>query len=312
MKKKIILLLVLVLILIMAFSSLAYGASDIKVYLDDKEIALSTSPVIIDGTTMLPFRGVFEALGATVSWDPTTKMITGTKGNTTIKLGIGYYNALVNGRTVDLSVSPRIINNVTMVPVRFVSESLGYDVNYDSNTKIIYITSNIEVSRGTWTDNVFTNEFSDLKFTLPDGWDKATDEEMAAIADVDIDELTNMKSQVIYDMMCEDPQTASRILVDYENLSLSIGGTKYTEEEYLDAGTDLLSELLADYTLTFGEYEKETICDNTYTSLKVNLKSSDNSMIQTYFVRKYGNYMIVIIVTTSEDESIDSIMPNFS
>jgi hypothetical protein len=101
--------------------------------------------VIINSTTLVPMRDIFESLGATVQWDGSTKTITGIKGDTKITLQIGSISAKINGSIKGLSVSPRIINSKTMIPLRFVSESLGAKVNWEGDQFKAIITSDSKV-----------------------------------------------------------------------------------------------------------------------------------------------------------------------
>ncbi|MEM3385958.1 MAG: copper amine oxidase N-terminal domain-containing protein, partial [Nitrososphaeria archaeon] len=80
-----------------------------------------------------------------VSWDGTQKKVTVSLGSNTIELWIGKSSALVNGidTPIDSSnpkVVPEIINGRTMLPLRFVAESLGCDVQWDGTTKTITLT----------------------------------------------------------------------------------------------------------------------------------------------------------------------------
>lgn len=84
-------------------------------------------------------RTIFESLGAEVSWDSNTKTVTAAKDGTKISLTINATTANINGKTVPLSVPAKIINGNTMVPLRFVSESLSAAVNWDNETKTITI-----------------------------------------------------------------------------------------------------------------------------------------------------------------------------
>ena len=107
--------------------------------------ALDSPPIIKNNRTLLPIRAMIESLNGTVGWDATTKKVTITLGSTTIELWIGKSIAKVNG--VDTSIDstnpkvvPEIINSRTMLPLRFVTESLGCDVGWDPDTKTITIT----------------------------------------------------------------------------------------------------------------------------------------------------------------------------
>lgn len=113
----------------------------IKVFIDGKEQIYSPGPVIINGTTMVPLRGVFEALGAKVDWNNDTQTITATKGAVTIVLKIGSSVATKNGAPVPLAQAAQIMKERTMVPARFVSEALGAVVNWDPATQTVTITT---------------------------------------------------------------------------------------------------------------------------------------------------------------------------
>ncbi|MGC8690674.1 MAG: stalk domain-containing protein [Caldisericum sp.] len=106
---------------------------------------LDSPPVIKNGRTLLPIRAIIEALGGTVKWIADTKTVVIELGNNSIMLQIGNANALVNGnnKLIDpqnLKVVPEIINSRTMLPLRFVAENLGCDVQWDGTTKTITIT----------------------------------------------------------------------------------------------------------------------------------------------------------------------------
>lgn len=113
-----------------------------SIVIDSRTISSDTDPFIIDGTTLVPLRVISENLGASVDWDATTRTVTVTKGNTTIKLTVDEYLAYINGEAVTVSMSPRIINNRTMVPLRFIGETFDCQVGWDGETKTVTITTN--------------------------------------------------------------------------------------------------------------------------------------------------------------------------
>jgi hypothetical protein len=86
-----------------------------------------------------PLRAIFEALGVQVNWDDVKQTVTATKGSTTIIVKIGSTQATVNGETKNLDVPAQSINDRTMVPVRFISESLGARVNWAENSQTVTI-----------------------------------------------------------------------------------------------------------------------------------------------------------------------------
>jgi len=143
--KKIFSLLLVISVIISSVLSFAVFADDgIKIIIDGQTQVYDQMPVIVNDRTMVPLRGIFESLGARVNWIDATKTIIGTKGDKTITLQIDNTFANVAGNDVTLDVAPQIISSRTMVPVRFISESLGAEVGWDGDTRTVTITSPVE------------------------------------------------------------------------------------------------------------------------------------------------------------------------
>lgn len=119
---------------------------NIKVMLDGSYLSFDVPPTIIDGRTLVPMRAIFQALGATIQWDEATSTVTGKKGDTTVILQINSANAIVNGKTIELSVPATIVQDKTMVPARFISESLEAAVGWDEPTQTVLIASKRTIS----------------------------------------------------------------------------------------------------------------------------------------------------------------------
>lgn len=126
----------LALIMVVAFFVPAMAA---QVFVDGDQLEVNTASE--NGTTMVPLRAIFQALGATVDWDGVTQTVTATKAQTEVKLQISSETAYKNGQEVTLQVPGKIISSNTMVPLRFVSEALGASVDWDGATQTITITS---------------------------------------------------------------------------------------------------------------------------------------------------------------------------
>jgi photosystem II stability/assembly factor-like uncharacterized protein/fibronectin type 3 domain-containing protein len=108
-------------------------------------VTLDAAPVLGAGNrTLVPVRAVAEAMGGTVGWDPVTRTASVTVGSNTLELTLGKNTALFNGTATPIDTDPKvlplIINGRTMLPLRFVVESLGAEVSYDQATKTITIT----------------------------------------------------------------------------------------------------------------------------------------------------------------------------
>jgi hypothetical protein len=113
--------------------------SDIKVLFNNKNLSFDVPPFIENSRTMVPLRAIFEALGAEVKWDGDTKTVTAKKNGTEIKLVIDGA-AYKNGELMELDTPAKIINNRTVVPLRFVAESFECQVTWDGDTRTVIIT----------------------------------------------------------------------------------------------------------------------------------------------------------------------------
>ena len=103
---------------------------------------LDVPPVIIQDRTLVPTRGLFESLGARVEWKPSTRQVVVTATGTEVVLTVDRREATVNGQQVTMDVPAKIINDRTMIPVRFVSEQLGLTVGWNGVTKTVSVSHN--------------------------------------------------------------------------------------------------------------------------------------------------------------------------
>ena len=115
----------------------------IKVKLNGTEISFDQNPVIEGGYTLVPLRQIFEVLGAEIDWDESTQTVTAVKGEMAIVLTIGERYAYVNEERVELDKEAMVINGRTLVPVRFISEAFGLDVDWDSGSQTVIIEGHI-------------------------------------------------------------------------------------------------------------------------------------------------------------------------
>jgi hypothetical protein len=104
-----------------------------------QSIALQTAPVIRNGATLVPLRFVAETFGISPVWDGVFQVIDLPLGTRTVRLQIGQRFAAVDGRRVSLDAAPVILNGVTMVPLRFIAETLGADTQWEAATRTIII-----------------------------------------------------------------------------------------------------------------------------------------------------------------------------
>lgn len=143
-------------ILVSALPTPAAHAAGIQVTLNDQAVSFSDAqPLMRDNRTFVPFRAIFETMGATVSWDDASRTVTAKRGDRTVKLTIGRKACTVDRSGSDRSFStdaaPFIEGGRTYVPVRFAAQALGAAVGWDNNSQTVLIVD---------TEKMMQNEFS--------------------------------------------------------------------------------------------------------------------------------------------------------
>ena len=100
-----------------------------------------TTPVARNNRTLVPVRAVLEAMGGTVGWDAATQVIPLSMDGKTLYLQLNNTTSWDStGKYYTLDTAPVAINSRTMLPIRFVVEYFGGNVNWDANTNTIKIT----------------------------------------------------------------------------------------------------------------------------------------------------------------------------
>lgn len=158
MKAKKLLSMVLASAMTLTMAATAVTADDsITVLLDSMELTFDVPPMIVEGRTLVPFRGIFEALGYEVDWDEASQTVMGEKGDIELKMVIGETEATVQNnaegasepeKTVTFEVPPQIVDGRTLVPVRAVAEMSGYKVDWIGDTRTVTIVTPAEILTG--------------------------------------------------------------------------------------------------------------------------------------------------------------------
>lgn len=112
-------------------------AQNVGIVLNGIALASDQPPLERDGRVFVPLRGVFERLGARVTFSAGS--IAMAAGTHTIALRAGETTATIDGRTETLDAPPIVIGGRTLVPLRFVAQALGADVAYDRSTHVVTI-----------------------------------------------------------------------------------------------------------------------------------------------------------------------------
>lgn len=112
----------------------------IKIFIRGQLFDTDVPPVLENGRILLPLRELVEALGATVTWDGQGKgTVAIKKGEITVKLQIQSKVARKNGKALQIDVPAKVHKGRTMVPARFLSQSLGAEVRWDASSNSVWI-----------------------------------------------------------------------------------------------------------------------------------------------------------------------------
>jgi len=115
-------------------------AAEIQVEVNSKAVQFgAVQPARVNGRVLIPLRAVVESLGAEVRWEAATQTVRGKKGEREFSLQINSREAQLNGMPIQLEVPAQMISGTTMVPLRFVAEALGAEVEWNAARQLVVI-----------------------------------------------------------------------------------------------------------------------------------------------------------------------------
>ncbi|MBC7765118.1 MAG: copper amine oxidase N-terminal domain-containing protein [Hyphomonadaceae bacterium] len=141
--KKIVAMISIISLLVVLTCSVAF-AGDVKVFVNDVELQSDVPATIVSDRTFLPFRAVFNALGVkdeNISWSQQSTSISINHNGLFLFIVVGSNGAVVGDKLVTLDATPFIKDGRTMVPIRFVAQALGANVDWDAATQSVKITT---------------------------------------------------------------------------------------------------------------------------------------------------------------------------
>lgn len=104
----------------------------ISVFVDDAPLSFDQPPIIQDDRTLVPMRGIFQAMGAEVSWDEPAQTVTAIHNGNTIVFRVGMQELYKNGEVIySMPVAAQIVNDRLLVPLRAIAQGLGAGVSWD-------------------------------------------------------------------------------------------------------------------------------------------------------------------------------------
>ncbi len=195
-------ILALTLAIIFVFMNMvAYADNDIILYLDGNIVETNPKPLILNNRTMIPARAVFEEMGAKVTWDAAKRSVGVTYKDITIEMKIDSDVAQVNGMGVRLDSPAVIVNDRTMIPLRFIGEAIGSQVSWDDKTRSVYISS---------PEDVPPAIIENVTFRKEKGYDFLT--------------MTSSGKTALRTMTLKEP---TRMVFDIQNASLAVKNANY-------------------------------------------------------------------------------------
>ncbi|MCL1878326.1 MAG: stalk domain-containing protein [Defluviitaleaceae bacterium] len=100
---------------------------------------VGTSPIIQTGRTMIPIRATVEAMGGTVGWYGAESRVDLAAFGNNVSLWLGSTDILVNNTSDLMDIAPSLVNNRTLLPLRFVAENLGTHIEWIGSQSMVVI-----------------------------------------------------------------------------------------------------------------------------------------------------------------------------
>src|SRR5665647_2186531 len=120
-------------------------AKTIFIFLDGKKMEFKLQqPANYSGRVLVPLRDIFEALGAKIEWEDSTKTVTAKKNDLIITYKVESLMGNRNNEIIQIPVPGRLVEGTTMIPLRFVGEALGAAVSWDEHSKTVLISSKVK------------------------------------------------------------------------------------------------------------------------------------------------------------------------
>lgn len=126
-------------ILLVIGLSWAAAADDIAVEINGKKVEFAHQPTTVGGRLLVPLREIFEALEAEVIYHEPTETFRATQGETTVQILLNRHTAIINGRPVFLKVPARRREDTVYIPLRFISDTMGAQMQWDQETKTAHL-----------------------------------------------------------------------------------------------------------------------------------------------------------------------------
>jgi hypothetical protein len=95
--------------------------------------------IVWHGALLVPLRSMFEQMGATVTFDPSTKSVDAKTANAEVQVTLGQNQVVINGESRPLDVAPMMYHGALVVPIRVISEGLGAYVEWEPSQHVCVV-----------------------------------------------------------------------------------------------------------------------------------------------------------------------------
>lgn len=274
-----------------------YSAEEVFVAINGNKLTgLKMPPIVLNNFTLVPAREVFEAMGATVEWKKDLEQVYVKYNDKLVVIPIGSTKAYVNGQATTMQTAAKIINNKTMIPLRFVATSLGMQVSWDTKTRVADIDTG-NISSGDVvevTEETTTTVAPVITTTTVASTTETTTEQTTAAEVNNISAITFSKGNSYKDIITIEgdynPDVSKAFSSDNKTLTLSINNAKLVADKgNIDEGAYISS----------GYYYQN---NGNVVTVSLNLKDSNMAVD----IRQLGNNKTTVTVTYASSNSTDS------
>ncbi len=194
---------------------------------------------------------------------------------------------------------------------------VGCGIEEASNVDDVTNPAKAKISKGTIEGDVYKNDFLGFSFTKPATWVYSTDEEIAEVMNVAVDQILGENFEkamennpATYDMMVVDMMTGTNVNLVYENLKKSFA-TNITEAQYFELFKQQL-ENVEGITVSFSDDLKTvTLGETVFTKCVCETTMNGQTMTQIFYVSKNGGYMVIVTATITSGYTADEIEAMF-
>lgn len=191
-----------------------------------------TAPVVADDRTLLPIRAVIEEMGGTVLWEAKDKTIQLNYGNDEIKLTVDSPRAYLNGQEETLDTAPTVINDRTMLPIRYIAESFKFNVDWNAKEQTVTITKANEKNNEAVQPSDENKKKSIVVYFSATGNTKTLAQKIAAATDSDLFEIVPQEPYTSEDLNYNNKDCRANKEHNDENARPEISGEIENIKDY--------------------------------------------------------------------------------